>query len=204
MRLHGNSVSPFFRMCAVLGHEAGLADRLEQAFTNTKPDEVNSRLASLSALGKIPVLETDHGHVIFDSRVIMEYLAHVAGNGTLIPDDGVKRFRVLTLLATAQGLCDAAVALRYEHGARPAALRWPEWIARTETRINATLDDLEANWQPCLAEVNAGAVATAVALDYLDYRHDALNWREGRNRLASFARKFSQRDSMTANPLPKS
>jgi glutathione S-transferase len=43
--------------------------------------------------------------------VIIEYLCHVAGNSSLIPDDGVKRFRVLTLQALGQGMADSAVGL---------------------------------------------------------------------------------------------
>ncbi len=57
-----------------------------------------------------------------DSRVIMEYLCHVAGNSVLIPDDGVKRFRILTLQALGLGLGDAAGRLRYETAARPCRI----------------------------------------------------------------------------------
>lgn len=203
MKIYGNSVSPFYRMCVVTAHEAGVADRLEEVSITTKLDEVNARLATLSPIAKIPVLETDHGHVLHDSRVIMEYFAHVAGNATLIPDDGVKRFSILTLLATAQGLADAAVSLRYETASRPEALRWPDLMQRLEDRIAATLDVLDAQFIPCLSEVNVGAIATAVALDYIELRHARLNWREGRGRLASLHQKFTRRESMLAIPLPK-
>jgi glutathione S-transferase len=203
MKIYGNTVSPFYRMCVVTAHEAGVADRLEEVAVSTKVDEVHARLATLSPIAKIPVLETDHGHVLHDSRVIIEYLAHVAGNHTLIPDDGVKRFRILTLLATAQGMADAAVALRYETSARPEALRWPDYMKRLEDRILAAADELDRNFIPCLSEVNVGAIATAVGLDYLDHRHDRLNWREGRPRLAALHQKFRQRESMLAAPLPK-
>ena len=103
MKIYGDTISPFVRMCLVTAHECGLAGKLEHIKEAVKPTQANAKLTSLSALGKIPILETDHHHPIYDSRVIIEYLAHVAGNKTLIPDDGVKRFRVLTLQALGQG-----------------------------------------------------------------------------------------------------
>ena len=114
MKIYGDMISPFVRMTIVTAHEVGLGSRVEQVVEAVKPTEVNARLSSLTPIGKIPVLETDHHHGIYDSRVIIEYLCHLAGNSTLIPDDGVKRFRVLTLQALGQGMADAAVAYRYE------------------------------------------------------------------------------------------
>ena len=114
MKIYGDIISPFVRMSLVCGHEAGLGDKVTLAETKVSPSDANASLVAMAPLGKIPVLVTDHGHAVYDSRVIMEYLCHVAGNSTLIPDDGVKRFRVLTLQALAQGMGDAAVAYRYE------------------------------------------------------------------------------------------
>ena len=203
MKIYGDLISPFVRMCMVTAHEVGLGAKVEHAAEVVRPTEVNARLAALSPMAKIPVLETDHHHGLYDSRVIIEYLCHVAGNSTLIPDDGVKRFRVLTLQALGQGLADSAVAYRYEIAQRPKGLQWQEWMARTITRINAALDDLEGNWETCLAEVNAGSIAVAVTLSYADFRLDELGWRNGRTRLASFHENFSKRGSMIKTALGK-
>ena len=201
MRIHGDVISPFTRMCLVTAHELGLKDRVRLMPTVVKPAEVNDHLARLSPIGKIPVLETDHHHAIYDSRVIMEYLAHHAGSKVFIPDEGVKRFKVLTLLALAQGTADAAVSMRYEQVQRPEAMRWPEYKARLKARIEVGLDDIEQNWMETLQDVHAGSVAVACMLDYVDYRHDALNWRKGRPQLEAFAKRFSTRMSMEAWPL---
>ncbi len=88
------------------------------------------------------------------------------------------------------------MALRYEKGARPQGLQWQEWIDRTVIRINAALDDLENNWGDTLAEVNAGSIATAVTLSYIDYRLPDLGWRDGRPRLQAFHDRFVARESM--------
>jgi glutathione S-transferase len=198
MKIHGDVISPFTRMCLVTAHEVGLKDKVQLVQAAVKPAEVNAGLTKLSAIGKIPVLETDHGHAIYDSRVIMEYLAHHAGAKKFIPDDGVKRFRVLTLLALAQGLAEAGVALRYELVQRPEGMRWTEYKHRLRDRILAAMDEIEQNWQEQLQDITAGSVATACALGYIDYRHDNLGWRQGRSRLDTFAKRFNARLSMEA------
>lgn len=201
MKIYGDVISPFTRMCLVTVHEVGLKDKVKLVNAAVKPAEVNSFLSKLSPIAKIPVLETDHGHAIYDSRVIMEYLAHHAGEKNFIPDDGVKRFRVLTLLALAQGIADAAVAMRYEQVQRPEAMRWPDYRTRLKARIEDGLDDIEAHWMDSLHEVNAASIAVACTLGYIDYRHDALNWRTGRTHLEAFAKRFNERLSMVAWPV---
>jgi glutathione S-transferase len=191
-------------MCLVTAHECGLSGKLEHVREAVTPTQANPKLTALSALGKIPILETDHNHPIYDSRVIIEYLAHVAGNITLIPDDGVKRFRILTLQALSQGLADVCVAYRYETAARPQGLQWTDWMARTEQRINAAMDDMDRSWQAELADVTAGTIAIAVALAYIDFRLPDFNWRDTRPRLGAFHEKFSARVSMVKTALAAS
>ncbi|HQY72126.1 MAG TPA: glutathione S-transferase family protein [Aestuariivirga sp.] len=204
MKIYGDTISPFVRMCLVTAHECGLSGKLEHVREAVKPTQANPKLTALSALGKIPILETDHHHPLYDSRVIIEYLAHVAGNKTLIPDDGVKRFRILTLQALSQGLADVCVAYRYETAARPLGLQWADWMARTEQRINAAIDDMDRNWQAELTDVTAGTIAMAVALAYIDFRLPAFKWRDTRPNLSAFHEKFSARESMLKTALSAS
>jgi len=202
MKIYGDIISPFVRMSLVCAHEAGIGDKVTLAETKVSPSDANASLVAIAPLGKIPVLVTDHGHALYDSRVIVEYLCHVAGNSTLIPDDGVKRFRVLTLQALAQGMGDAAVGYRYETGVRPKALQWEGWMVRQRERVSAALDDLERNWIPTLAEVNVGSIAVAVVLDYVDFRLADWGWRNGRKSLTEFHAAFSKRPSMIQTKLP--
>lgn len=196
MKLYGDLLSPFVRMSMVTAIEAGLTSRVQLINTAVKPHEVNAALEKLSPIGKIPILETDHGHALYDSRVIMEYFTHTGGNSNLLPHDGVKRFRILTMVALAQGMADASVSLRYEQAVRPEASRWPDFVARVKERINACLNELETNWHEDMQQVSLGSIATAVALGYLDVRHDALNWRKDRANLDQFNQGFIKRDSM--------
>ena len=201
MKLYGVLNSPFVRMSMVTALEAGLGSRVQLLSAGVKPHEVNANLEKLSPIGKIPILETDHGHNLYDSRVIMEYFTHVGGNSTLLPHEGVKRFRILTLLALAQGLAEASVSLRYEQATRPENARWPEYAERAKARINACLDELENNWRDDLQQITLGAIAAAVALGYLDFRLDALGWRKSRNNLNLFNEGFTKRDSMINTAL---
>ncbi len=202
MKIHGDIISPFVRMSMVAAHEAGIGEKVVLAEAKVSPTAANASIVAQAPLGKIPVLVTDHGYAIYDSRVIIEYLCHVSGNSTLIPDDGVKRFRVLTLQALAQGIGDASVAYRYETAVRPAELQWDDWKKRQRLRVTDALDDMERNWEQLLSDVNAGSIATAVVLEYLDYRLDDWAWREGRPKLAKFQASFSQRPSMQKVRLP--
>ena len=202
MKLYGDLLSPFVRMSMVTAIEAGLASRVQLINTAVKPHEVNAALEKLSPIGKIPILETEHGHALYDSRVIMEYFTHTGGNSNLLPHEGVKRFRILTLVALAQGMADASVSLRYEQAVRPETARWPDFAARVKERINACLNELENNWREDLQQVSLGSIATAVALGYLDIRHDALGWRKDRANLQQFNEGFVKRDSMI-NTAPK-
>ena len=203
MKIHGDVISPFVRMCLVTAHEAGIGEKLELVTTKVAPTEPNPQLERLSPIGKIPVLVTDHGHPVHDSRVIIEYLCHISGNNTLIPDDGVKRFRVLTLQSIGQGVAEAAVSYRYETAQRPEPLHWQAWLDRLKHRSDRALDDLNEAWEKELNEVTAGAISAAVTLGYLDYRFVQWAWRNHRPKLAAFHERFSTRPSMQKTALPQ-
>ncbi|MDA0963087.1 MAG: glutathione S-transferase, partial [Proteobacteria bacterium] len=60
-------------------------------------------------------------------------------------------------------------------------------------------DAIEERWTSHLAgPVDAGQIAVGCALGYLDFRHGARNWRDGRPHLATWFDSFAQRPSMTA------
>jgi glutathione S-transferase len=202
MKLHFNPASPFVRTVRVTAHEAGVENDIENVPTGpVSPVEVHEAIAQDNPLGKVPCLVTDHGHALFDSRVICEYLAHHGGNTGLYPHEPVRRFRALTLQALGHGIADAAVLHRYETVMRPEALRWEAFAGRQLGRIDAALDALEGGWIADLREVTAGAVTVACALSYLDFRFADRPWREARPELAAFYEVFARRPSMLASEL---
>ncbi len=202
MKLYGTLISPFVRTVMMTAYELGLADRITLLDPGSvSPIEPNAEITRHNPLGKIPCLVTNHGHPLYDSRVICEYLCHHAGDKTLLPDEPVRRFRILTLQALALGTAEAAVAWRYEMVSRPAEYRWASWAERQMTRIVAALDDLEAHWKGDLGSITAGSIACAATLGYLDFRLADIAWRNGRPSLAAFYDRFAARRSMEATKI---
>ena len=201
MKLLYSAASPFARMCLVTAHELGMARDIEiELVVGATQIAVHPELSKVNPLGRIPTLVTDHGHALHDSRVICEYLCHRAGDKKLLPDEPVRRFRILTIQALGQGMGDAAVALRYET-TRPENLRWKELIERLRLRLIAACDDLEANWMKDLPEVSAGSIAVGAAASYMDFRHGDLDWRQSHPKLARWLKAFYERPAMQATQL---
>jgi glutathione S-transferase len=202
MKIYGDMISPYVRMCIVIAYETGLAGELDLIDTDVTIANENPDLAAMSPIGQIPVLATEDSGFVHDSRVIVDYFCHRGGRQSLL--DGLGgRYRILTLQAIACGIADAAVFHRNENAQRPAELHWQSLLDRQRTRVMHGLDALEDHWQAELAEVNVGSLSVAVVLSYLDFRFDAWAWRPERPRLSRFHAEFSERQSMRATSLAK-
>src|SRR3984885_16070748 len=81
--------SPFGRKVQIALSLLGLDDvKFEPADTMDPRDSVRAQYQ----LGKIPVLVLEDGTNFYDSRVILEYLDHLAGGGKIIPREPDQRF----------------------------------------------------------------------------------------------------------------
>ncbi|GAA4324315.1 glutathione S-transferase [Pigmentiphaga soli] len=189
--------SPFARKVLVAAHEAGIAGRLQLVEQAVSPVARNPEVAARNPLAKVPVLELDDGTPLYDSRVIVAYLAELPGAASIMPP-GAQRWPALRLHALADGLLDAAVLLRYETALRPVALRWPEWIDGQMGKVRAALDSIEADAAALQGPATVERIAVACALGYLDFRFAGEDWRCGRPGAAAFYEAFSQRPSMKA------
>ena len=118
MKILYSPASPFVRKCLVAAHELGLDDRIERVPVTAHPVNRDPSIVALNPLGKVPTLLTDDGAVLYDSRVICEYL-NAQGDGHLIPSRAPERWQVLTAQSLADGIMDAAVLTRYETAVRP-------------------------------------------------------------------------------------
>jgi glutathione S-transferase len=181
----------------VIAHEVGLGENLKLLPAEVRIAEENSKLAALSPIAQIPVLMDRDGSAFYDSRVIVDYLCHAAGNDSLLPLSGATRFRVLTLQAIGQGIADAAVGYRNEVAQRPAALHWHAWLDRQRRRIELSLDVLEAEWISEMTQITVGSLTTAVVLSYLDFRFADWRWQDGRPGLSAAHEKICSRRSMS-------
>ena len=158
-----------------------------------------SKVAEVNPLGKVPCLIMDDGGAVFDSRVIVEYLDNLTPVHKLIPTSGRARVEVRTWEALADGLLDAAVAVRGEQTQRTDAQRSPTVIARQMGKIESALAAMSAGLddKPWCADgkYSLADIAVGCALGYLDFRFPQLGWRAQFSNLATHADKLFARPS---------
>jgi glutathione S-transferase len=165
---------------------------------------MNPELAKVNPLGKLPALVTDDGDLLFDSAVIVEYLDALAGGGKIVPATGPARWSAKRTEALADGLCDAAILMRYEMALRPAEKQWPEWIAGQKAKVTQALDALEGQSWLFDDKLDCGKIAVACALGYLDIRFADLGWRKRCETLARWYEGVAKRASLQATKPPAS
>ncbi|PQO22517.1 glutathione S-transferase [Rhodobacteraceae bacterium WD3A24] len=197
MILYGNDASPFVRKVRVVLAETGQDGAVTLERVSGTPVEPGTLPIERNPLGKIPALARPDGCTLYDSRVICRFFDERAGAG-LYPA-GARGWETLTLEATADGILDAAVLMRYEVVARPEAFRHEPWLDAQWSKIARALDALEARWMGHLSgPLDIGQIGVACALGYLDFRHPDRDWRAGRDALVDWEAAFAARDSMRA------
>lgn len=192
MKLFYSNASPFARIVLVAAHELGLADRIELVTAAVSPTAANADVVAANPLSKVPTLLTDDGAAIYDSRVIVDYLDSLTPRA-LAPRAGPDRFAVLTDLAAAIGLLDAALSARYERAFRPEPLRWEDWAQGQVDKIRRTLDLFETRTLKGAGEIGIVDIAVGCCLGYLDFRFPEEDWRAARPKLAAFYADLAKR-----------
>ncbi len=197
MKILFSPFSPYVRKCLVAAHELGLNDRVQLLPSNAHPVNRDREIIRDNPLGKVPTFFTDDGQVLYDSRVICEYLDTLAA-GRLFPRDGRARWEALTLQSLADGMLDASLLARYEDVARPEAIRWPEWRAAQLDKVETALQHLEARPALLQGRVDIGSLTVGCALWYQDLRFPDSGWRARFPGVAAWYAIFSQRPSLSA------
>jgi glutathione S-transferase len=188
MILRSSPASPYARKVRIAISLLGLAGKIEVRDTdlNDSADSIRAQ----NPLGKIPALILEDGTAYYDSRVILEYLDHLAGGGRIIPRESKARFDALRLQALCDGILDACILLVYEGRYRPADKHVQAWIDRQDGKVARGLAALEAA-PPKLDPVpDVGQVALACVLGYRDLRF-AGSWRKDHPRLLAWHDKFA-------------
>lgn len=205
MKLIGSFTSPYVRKVRIVLAELGI----NYEFTNDPPFGPDTKVASINPLGKVPALILQDGYVLFDSRVIVEYLdeTYNADNAKhLIPTSGQQRFRVKRWEALTDGIVDACVAIYLERK-RPESQQSQEWITRQQKKIDQGVQAVatELNSSPwCEGDAMTLAdIALGCALGYLDARFPDVKWRDAHPNLVKLANKLAARTSFeqTAPPI---
>ncbi len=188
MILRSSPASPFGRKARIAAILLGLDGRMriETADTADPADTLRKQ----NPLGKIPALVLDDGIVLFDSRVIVEYLDYVAGGNRIVPAEPKARFAALRLQALADGIMDASILLVYEGRWRDPAKHEPKWVEHQAAKVARALAALEV--APPLVDPapNVGQIALACALGYQDFRFHG-TWRKDHPRLVKYLDDFA-------------
>lgn len=199
MILRSSSASPFVRKIRIAAHVVGLGDTLvlETADTNNPDDPLRSQ----NPLGKLPTLVLENGETLYDSAVIIEYLDFVSQKNILLPQ-GDERFKILRLQALGDGIADAAIARVYEKRFRPEE-KWHEpWLLYQREKIARALASLEGDLPGKPIEPNAGQIAIACALGYLDLRFNGA-WRADHKKLVDWLQEFEQNVPAFGQTMPE-
>jgi glutathione S-transferase len=201
MKLIGSLTSPYVRKVRIVLAEK----KIEYDFVLDSPWTPESNIPNLNPLGKIPVLVLDDETVLFDSRVISEYLDNVAPNNKLMPAPNRERTEVKRWEALADGICDAAALLFLERK-RPAQQQSADWIARQESKMIRGLEYMseqlgESVW--CIGtHFSLADITSGCALGYLAFRFPEIDWSEKHPNLARLYGKLMQRPAL-ADTVPQ-
>lgn len=189
--------SPFGRKVRATADHLGLADRIERVDADFRNPE--DALRKDNPLGKMPVLISEEGQSLYDSRVIVEYLDSLAG-GTLCAAAGAARWRTLQTQALADGIMDAGVSLVMESVLRPEPFRYPEWQAFQRGKMERGIDAIAALAErPCT--VDHGSIATACMLEWAEFRQ-LIDWRARQPALAGWLEQFNELVPTFRNTAP--
>ena len=201
MKLYLSLTSPYARKVRMVAHELGLSDLVSEVAVD--PWNAQSDFLGVNPLCKVPTLVTEKGETLPDSKLIVEYLLS-RGRGLATLPRRAQRWALLRRQQLAEGILDAAVAMRLEQVMRPQEFRFQGWIDRQTAAINRSLDALELEAGELLHEgaIRTVEITVGAALGYLDFRHGPLEWRQNRARLASWYFSFAQRPCMQTTQPP--
>ena len=193
--LRSTVTSPFGRKVLMAIEVLGLNDRVTLVPADTLDD--NDTLRAQNPLGKMPCLLLADGTTIYDSDVIIEYLAEVAGSERLLPARGLARFKALTLATLADGIMEAAILVVYEGRFRDAGTHSERWLAHQRGKIARALAAFEAA-APDPAKTDIVAIGLSCALGYLDWRKP-VEWRTSFPGLADWLAAFARNEPAFAH-----
>ena len=199
MTLHWSPRSPYVRKVMIAIFEMGLQDRVQTVRTVAGGTTPHWELMKVNPLGKIPTLEIGDGTVIYDSPVIIEYLDSLHSLSRLYPAAWPERLTALRRHALGQGMLDAALPLLGE-GFRPPEKQSEPHKELWRSKLRACVDALEGEADALSADAfSIGHIAIGVALGYLDFRFDGLQWRQAHPKLTAWHATFNARPSVAAN-----
>jgi len=125
-------------------------------------------MRTTNPLGRVPSLILSDGRTLIDSAAILDWLDQEAGpERALLAPSGPARAQAWQRIALATGTIDKVMAGAYERLVRPAAYRWPDWIARCRTQAEGGLAALAALSWSSEARLCQAWITTACMIRYV-------------------------------------
>jgi glutathione S-transferase len=194
MKLIGTHASPYTRKVRIVAIEK----RIDLQFEIDNPWETATQVLAANPLGKVPALIMDDNETLFDSRAIAEFLDGASPVGKLIPQANRARATVKRWEAIADGILDAAIAVRLE-GQREEGLRSSAWIDRQWGKVQRGIDEMERNLGTdafCTGtNLSLADIAIGVSLFWLEFRFPQFDWRKNHPLLVKLTQKLNERPS---------
>lgn len=154
--------------------------------------DANDTLRRQNPLGKMPCLLLPDGTAIYDSGVIIEFLAEGAGSNALVPAEGPERYIALTRARLADGVTEAALLMVYENRFRDPGTHSERWLVHQRGKVERALAAFEAD-PPDPARTDVVCIGLSCALGYLDWRRP-VKWRDNHPRLVKWLTDFTRNE----------
>ncbi|MEM7496814.1 MAG: glutathione S-transferase family protein [Pseudomonadota bacterium] len=196
MKLYFSPTSPFVRKVMLVLYMRDMINDVQLVPASGTPLEPSKLVAASNPVGKIPVLVTDDGQAIHDSKVITRYLDKRSGGG-LYPT-GDTEFAVLTRESMADAMMEAGILAVYETRLRPEGMRIGAITDAYHGKIERMLAAFEADAAAVTKDdLSIDQIALACALGYLDLRFPGvIAWRGKAPKLAAWYDEYRETPHM--------
>jgi glutathione S-transferase len=195
--------SPYARKVRIALIEKGIPFELKTEV----PWDATTETPKWNPLEKLPVLITEAGEGIYESRFILEWLEVRHPMRPLLPHDEDGRLAARQMEVLADGVCDAFVLHFFERH-READKQSAEWLARQRRKIDGGLAEIARRVGRREFAVGdrfgLADIAAATVVGYLGVRWTEYDWRSQHPDLAAYSDRLEQRPSLAATrPVPQ-
>lgn len=195
--------SPYARKVRIALAEKGIPFEL----ITEVPWDSTTATPKYNPLEKLPVLITEGGESVYESRFILEWLEAHHPEPSLLPADRDGRLAARQMEVLADGVCDAFVLLFWERHRAPEH-QSQEWMARQRRKIDGGLREIAR--RVGTGEFAVGNrfgladIAAATVVGYLAVRDPSLDWRTPYPNLAAYSDRMETRPSFASSrPVPQ-
>ena len=193
MKLYFAPTSPYVRMVLVAALEKGVGDRIELIDARGEGNDTENK----NPLNKVPVMITDDGETLIESKLICRHVDSLGTGPELYPRDPDARRRVAQFEALIHGVLDAAVLRRMETR-REDATQSEWWDERQKRKIALGLDRLEADVESITAAPTIAPITLGCALSFMDRILADTDWRADHPGLAAWYESYKDTPHMAA------